>query len=106
MVCICLVGGRITELEQSERNLLLQFSQLAAAASCDGCPGGAQHARRLDQKLHTLRDEVRTMVSPPSVHMNQVMHNGIEHSAVLQYLYGQETAVSECMGLFRLWPPK
>lgn len=53
--------GRIRQLEKSERSLLLQLCQLTPSM---------QHSQRLDQRLHMLREEVRTMVSAPyiSVH--------------------------------------
>ncbi|KAI3351185.1 hypothetical protein L3Q82_005739 [Scortum barcoo] len=49
--------NRIRELERSERSLLLQLYQLAAASHLPSM----QHSQRLDQRLHMLREEVRTM---------------------------------------------
>ncbi|CAL8264059.1 unnamed protein product [Lota lota] len=50
--------NRITELERSERTLLQQLSQLATDAT-QLCRPSMHHTQRLDQRLHTLRDEVR-----------------------------------------------
>ncbi|XP_039669508.1 uncharacterized protein LOC120566893 isoform X1 [Perca fluviatilis] len=50
-------GVRIRELERSERSLLLQLYQLASASHLPSM----QHSQRLDQRLHMLREEVRTM---------------------------------------------
>ncbi|XP_040903372.1 plectin-like [Toxotes jaculatrix] len=49
--------NRIRELERSERSLLLQLYQLASASHLPSM----QHSQRLDQRLHMLREEVRTM---------------------------------------------
>ncbi|XP_029297076.1 centromere-associated protein E-like [Cottoperca gobio] len=48
---------RNRELERSERSLLLQLYQLASASQLPSM----QHSQRLDQRLHMLREEVRTM---------------------------------------------
>ncbi|XP_035858524.1 trichohyalin-like isoform X2 [Sander lucioperca] len=48
---------RNRELERSERSLLLQLYQLASASHLPSM----QHSQRLDQRLHMLREEVRTM---------------------------------------------
>ncbi|XP_071772941.2 uncharacterized protein LOC139925454 [Centroberyx gerrardi] len=52
-------GGRIRELERSESSLQLQLSQVAAASHLHW--PSMQHSQRLDQRLHMLRQEVRTM---------------------------------------------
>nr|XP_020451731.1 trichohyalin-like isoform X2 [Monopterus albus] len=49
--------NRIRLLERSERSLLLQLCQLASASHLPSM----QHTQRLDQRLHMLREEVRTM---------------------------------------------
>ncbi|CAI5652240.1 unnamed protein product [Oreochromis niloticus] len=49
--------NRIRELETSERSLLQQLYQLASASQFPNM----QHSQRLDQRLHMLREEVRTM---------------------------------------------
>ncbi|XP_076594940.1 uncharacterized protein LOC143325616 [Chaetodon auriga] len=49
--------NRIRQLERSERSLLLQLCQLASASHLPSM----QHSQRLDQRLHMLREEVRTM---------------------------------------------
>lgn len=49
--------NRIRELERSERSLLLQLYQLASGSQIPSM----QHSLRLDQRLHMLREEVRTM---------------------------------------------
>ncbi|XP_068443699.1 early endosome antigen 1-like [Clinocottus analis] len=49
--------NRIREFVRSERSLLLQLYQLASASHLPSM----QHSQRLDQRLHMLRDEVRTM---------------------------------------------
>ncbi|XP_018535418.1 uncharacterized protein LOC108885530 isoform X2 [Lates calcarifer] len=49
--------NRIRELERSEKSLLLQLYQLASASHLPSM----QHSQRLDQRLHMLREEVRTM---------------------------------------------
>ncbi|XP_068570913.1 uncharacterized protein [Cebidichthys violaceus] len=49
--------NRIRELVRSERSLLLQLYQLASASHLPSM----QHSQRLDQRLHMLREEVRTM---------------------------------------------
>ncbi|XP_070818283.1 rootletin-like [Chaetodon trifascialis] len=49
--------NRIRQLERSERSLLLQLGQLASASHLPSM----QHSQRLDQRLHMLREEVRTM---------------------------------------------
>ncbi|XP_076015691.1 uncharacterized protein LOC143008033 isoform X2 [Genypterus blacodes] len=49
--------NRIGQLERSERSLMLQLCQMASASRLPSM----QHSQRLDQRLHTLRDEVRTM---------------------------------------------
>ncbi|CAL8330520.1 unnamed protein product [Gadus morhua 'NCC'] len=51
-------SGRITELERSETALLQQLSQLATGATPHRRPS-MHHTQRLDQRLHSLRDEVR-----------------------------------------------
>ncbi|XP_026185748.1 coiled-coil domain-containing protein 136-like isoform X2 [Mastacembelus armatus] len=51
------VRSRIRQLERSERSLLLQLSQLASASQLPSM----QHSHKLDQRLHMLREEVRTM---------------------------------------------
>ncbi|KAM9356699.1 uncharacterized protein ABDE67_004283 [Symphorus nematophorus] len=48
---------RIRLLERSRRSLLLQLYQLASASKISSM----QHSQRLDQRLHMLREEVRTM---------------------------------------------
>ncbi|KAK0144860.1 hypothetical protein N1851_016567 [Merluccius polli] len=62
--------NRIRELERSERTLLQQLSQLAITTTATTAISGAtphlhwpsmHHTQRLDQRLHTLRDEVRVM---------------------------------------------
>ncbi|KAF7667605.1 hypothetical protein LDENG_00053290 [Lucifuga dentata] len=47
---------RIRELERSERSLMLQLYQLSATHL-----PSMQHSQRLDQRLHMLQEEVRTM---------------------------------------------
>ncbi|KAK9518617.1 hypothetical protein VZT92_023916 [Zoarces viviparus] len=47
----------IGELVRSERSLVLQLYQLASASHRPSM----QHSQRLDQRLHRLREEVRTM---------------------------------------------
>ncbi|KAM6952967.1 uncharacterized protein PEZ65_016716 [Lycodopsis pacificus] len=49
--------NRIGELVRSERSLVLQLYQLASASHRPSM----QHSQRLDQRLHRLREEVRTM---------------------------------------------
>lgn len=49
--------NRIRELERSEKSLLLQLYQQASASHLPSM----QHSQRLDQRLHMLREEVRTM---------------------------------------------
>ncbi|XP_030000664.1 golgin subfamily A member 4-like [Sphaeramia orbicularis] len=49
--------NRIRQLERSERSLLLQLYQLAAATHLPSM----QHSQRLDQRLHKLKEEVRSM---------------------------------------------
>ncbi|XP_028272297.1 early endosome antigen 1-like isoform X2 [Parambassis ranga] len=49
--------NRIRELQRSERSLLLQLYQLASASKLPSM----QHSQRLDQRLHMLREEIRTM---------------------------------------------
>ncbi|XP_039976514.1 plectin-like [Xiphias gladius] len=49
--------SRVRELERSERSLLLQLYQLASASHLPRM----QRSQRLDQRLHMLREEVRTM---------------------------------------------
>ncbi|CAK6971931.1 golgin subfamily B member 1-like [Scomber scombrus] len=49
--------NRIRELERSEKSLLLRLYQLASASHLPSM----QHTQRLDQRLHMLREEVRTM---------------------------------------------
>ncbi|XP_032383889.1 rootletin isoform X2 [Etheostoma spectabile] len=49
--------NRIREFERSERSLLLQLYKLASASHLPSM----QHSQRLDQRLHMLREEVRTM---------------------------------------------
>ncbi|XP_034398940.1 myosin-7B-like isoform X2 [Cyclopterus lumpus] len=49
--------NRIREVVRSERSLLLQLYQLPSASHLTSM----QHSQRLDQRLHMLREEVRTM---------------------------------------------
>ncbi|XP_031718778.1 trichohyalin-like isoform X2 [Anarrhichthys ocellatus] len=55
--CDGYLRNRIGELVRSERSLVLQLYQLASASHRPSM----QHSQRLDQRLHRLREEVRTM---------------------------------------------